>query len=171
MKNYLDNLIKERKNDIQTEKKLETLKAFLIEEGHATPEELEAATAENTYNESWDTFEIIGNEYKVYTDDEADEAAKNEIINSLWAFNADFIITHTEFWNTCTGREADEAIKALREMQSKLCESANALVKALIVDLDEFAEDAIDADGRGHFLSYYDGEEYESNDFYIYHTS
>lgn len=155
----------------QTEKKLDALKAFLIEEGHAEPEELEAATIENTFNESWRTFEIIGNEYKVFTDEEATEAATEEIKNSLWAFNADFIITHTEFWNTCTDREASEAIKALQEMQSKLCESANALVKALIVDLDEFAKDAINADGRGHFLSFYDGEEYESGNFYIYRTN
>lgn len=155
----------------QTEKKFEALKAFLVEKGHATPEELETATPENTYNENWDTFEIIGNEYKVFTDGEADEAAKNEIVNSLWAFNAKFILEHTEFYNTAYNHECKEFTEALQQLQSKLCESANALVKALIVDLEEFAEDAIDKDGRGHFISFYDGEEYESGDFYIYRTN
>lgn len=151
--------------------KLEALKAYLLEAGEATAEELKDATAENTYNDSYNTFEIIGNEYKVLTDEEADQEAAEEIKNSLWAFNADFIITHTEFWNTCTDREAGEAIKALQEMQSKLCESVNALVKALIVDIEDFIEDAIDADGRGHFISFYDGEEYESGNYYIYRTN
>jgi hypothetical protein len=38
----------------------------------------------------------------------------------------------------------------------------------MIDDPDEFIQDAIDSDGRGHFLSYYDGEETEINDYYIY---
>ena len=46
-------------------------------------------------------------------------------------------------------------------MQGKLCESANELVLALIDDMDKFVSDAISSDGRGHFLSYYDGEEQE----------
>lgn len=155
----------------EAEQKLAALKSYLIDEGEATADEIEGATVANTNNDGGDTFEIIGNEYRVLTDEEADEAAREAIINDLWAFNADFIITHTEFWNTCTQREADEAAAALREMQSRLCESANAIVKALIADLDEFVEDAIDADGRGHFLSWYDGEEYESGKYYIYRTN
>jgi len=46
-------------------------------------------------------------------------------------------------------------------MQSKLCESANDLVEALIKDLDKFVEDAISGDVRGRFLSSYDSEELE----------
>lgn len=57
-------------------------------------------------------------------------------------------------------------------MQGKLCESANSLVKSLIVDLDHFVSDAISADGRGHFLSGYDGVEIElDGDFYAYRTN
>ena len=153
--------------------KLETLKKFLISTNEATPEELAALTVGNAYNENYNTFEVIGNEYKVLTDDEADEEAKENILNSLWAFNADFIITRTEFWNTCTDREASEVIKALKEMQSRLCESANSIVKALIYDLDKFVDDAIDSDGRGHFITYYDGVEHwdSENDLYIYRTN
>ena len=153
------------------EQKLEALKNYLISEGDAEQGELEGLTAENTYNEHYNTFEIIGNEYKVLTDEEADEAAKDEILNSLWAFNADFILRHTEFYNTSCDREDKEFIKSLQDLQSRLCEGANAIVKALIVDIDIFVEDAIDADGRGHFISYYDGYENEQNGFYIYRTN
>lgn len=65
------------------QKKLETLKAYLLEMGHANPEELEDLTVENCFNDSCNTFEVVGNEYKVLTDEEADETAKAEILNSL----------------------------------------------------------------------------------------
>jgi hypothetical protein len=60
-------------------------------------------------------------------------------------------------------------------MQSELCEDANELVKAVIRDIDHFVKDAILSDGRGHFLSGYDGEENEIEHkkvmFYIYRTN
>ena len=80
--------------------KLESLKAYLIENGEAEKTDLEAVTVENSYNENFNTFEVVGNEYKVLTDTEADEEAKEHILNDLWAFNADFILRHTEFYNT-----------------------------------------------------------------------
>lgn len=49
--------------------------------------------------------------------------------------------------------------------------SANSIVKALINDIDTFVYDAIDADGRGHFLSFYDGREHEQDEFFIYRTN
>lgn len=148
--------------------KLETLKAFLINTGEATAEELAALTLGNTYNENYNTFEVIGNEYKVLTDEEADNEAKESILNSLWAFNADFILEHTEFYKTAYNYECKEFTEALQQLQERLCESANSIVKALIYDLDVFIDDAIDADGRGHFISYYDGKENEHNGLYIY---
>lgn len=152
-------------------KKLETLKKYLIESGEVEKSELEVATVENSYNEYCNTFEIVGNEYKVLTDAEADEEAKNQILDSLWAFNADFILSHTAFYGNSTPSEDEIFVNSLQEMQSKLCESANNIVKALIVDIDEFVENAIDADGRGHFISWYDGEEVEQDEFYIYRTN
>lgn len=151
--------------------KLETLKEFLIFTGEATAEDLAALTIENTYNENYNTFEIIGNEYKVLTNDEADKAAKEYILDSLWAFNAAFILEHTEFYKTAYNYECKEFTEALQQLQERLCESANSIVKALIYDIDEFVQDAIDADGRGHFISYYDGKEYEYNSLYIYRTN
>lgn len=104
--------------------------------------------------------------YLVLTDDEADEAAAEAIKNSLWAFNASFISGHTK------KGLSDAAQKALQEAQAKLCEGANDLVESMIDDLDDFIEDAIRADGRGHFLSSYNGEENEESvggtTYYIY---
>jgi len=100
-------------------------------------------------------FSAYGLEYAIGTDEQAQEAASEYIKQTLWAFNASFIIDHSKL------EYSSDVEKCIKEMQGKLCESANDLVKALIEDLDEFIEDAISADGRGTFLSSYDSEEVE----------
>ena len=108
-------------------------------------------------------FEYGNAEYAIGTDEEANEAAREYIADSLWAFNTSFIASHVK------PRLNDKAEKALQKMQSELCEDANDLVTALINDLDHFITDAIHCDGRGHFLSSYDSEEIELNGgFYAY---
>lgn len=100
-------------------------------------------------------YEVGRCEYLVMTDEEADEACEEQISGSLWAFNASFIAAHTR---NGLNRAAQEA---LAKAQAELCESANDLVEAMIEDMDHFIKDAIRGDGRGHFLSHYDGEENE----------
>lgn len=109
-----------------------------------------------------------GAEYIVLTDEQADARAKEEILNSLWAFNADFVISHCKNYNDMSQWEVESAIESLRHAQENCCENANGLVYALIDDMDEFVEDAIDADGRGNFISRYDGVENEQDGYYIY---
>ena len=111
------------------------------------------------------TFEAEGGEYLVLTDCEADELAAERIKESFWAFNAEFISSHTKH-----GFD-DSQIAAIKEMQSRLCESANNIIEALIVDFDYFISDAVSLDGRGHFISSYDGDENEVGEFYIYRTN
>lgn len=142
--------------------KLEALKRFLINEDYIEESE------ELTYQEEDNCFDTSVGEFLVLTDDEADEKAREEIRQSLWAFNPDFILRHTKAYENTTEYEDEAIIEALGEVQSRICENANELVYALIKDFDEFCEDAISEDGRGHFLSYYDGKEYESDNFYIY---
>ena len=114
-------------------------------------------------------YEAEGSEYLVLTEDEADWLAAERIKESLWAFNAEFISSHTKH-----GLD-DDQIEAFKQMQGKLCENANSIVEALIEDLDHFIEDAIRCDGRGHFISSYDGAEHEVGEkvveFYIYQTN
>lgn len=142
--------------------KLEALKRFLINEDYIEESE------ELTYQEEDNCFDTSVGEFLVLTDDEAEEKAREEIRQSLWAFNPDFILRHTKAYENTTEYEDEAIIEALGEVQSRICENANELVYALIKDFDEFCEDAIGEDGRGHFLSYYDGKEYESDNFYIY---
>lgn len=112
-------------------------------------------------------FECGNREYLVLTDEEADEATAAYIKDSVWAFRASFIASHT-------GKDLSAAaVKALEKMQGELCEDANELVLALIEDFDSFVDDAMCEDGRGHFLSQYDGDENEQRDadgmtYYIY---
>lgn len=117
----------------------------------------------SSYDEN--TFEYGNQEYKVFTEEEADEATKEYIINSLWAFNTDFILNYS---NIDSNTRVE---KAFQKMQSELCEDANEIVKAIITDIDEFVQDAIEEDGRGHFLSGYDGEENEQDEYFIYRIS
>lgn len=142
--------------------KLEALKRFLINEDYIEESE------ELTYQEEDNCFDTSVGEFLVLTDDEAEEKTREEIRQSLWAFNPDFILRHTKAYENTTEYEDEAIIEALGEVQSRICENANELVYALIKDFDEFCEDAISEDGRGHFLSYYDGKEYESDNFYIY---
>ncbi len=106
------------------------------------------------------------NGYIVLTDEEADEMAANYIKDSLWAFNASFLASETGY--------PEEIFTA---MQNK-CEDANDAIYSLIdsnksdTDINSFIEAAISADGRGHFMSSYDGNENEQSIngayFYIY---
>jgi len=115
-----------------------------------------------------------GAEYLVLTDEEADKATRDEIEGLLWAFKADFILKQTGFSDKLSSGEWTAMKAALEEMQNKTCESCNEFIKGLIngtCGLDEFVKEAIKADGRGHFLSSYDGHEWQQGDCYIYRTN
>ena len=105
-----------------------------------------------------------GEQYAVGTDSEADEACKEYIKDTAWAFRSSFICDYCNL--------PQELAEALEAMQSEKCEDANETILALIKKtdggLDGFVEEAISADGRGHFLSSYDGEENERDGFFIY---
>lgn len=100
--------------------------------------------------------------YLVCTDEEATQRAVENIGESLWAFNASFLASYTGF---------DEAVFTALQPQ---CESANSAILSLIGkdNLEDFADEAISADGRAHFLNTYDDEEAEQKIgdkyFYIY---
>jgi hypothetical protein len=111
-----------------------------------------------------EVFSVGNKRYAVGTDNEADEACKEYIKDTAWAFRSSFIC---EYCNL-----PQELAEALEAMQSKKCEGANDSILALIEKtdggLDGFVEEAISADGRGHFLSSYDGNENEKDGFFIY---
>ena len=153
--------------------KQELLTRFLMEEEGKEGEEINIINSESFYSTKGEyTDTITGNEYLILSDLEADDRAGEEIKQSLWAFNPDFILAHTNL--DYKGFQYAALIKCIRTLQEALCESANDIIKLLISNLDDFIDDAINADGRGHFLSCYDGVENEIFDpdthkyYYIY---
>jgi hypothetical protein len=83
----------------------------------------------------------------------------------LWAFKSSFLASETG-----VDEEVFEAIQS-----NDRCESNNPAIRSIIdvtCGLDEFVLSAVCADGRGHFLSLYDGEELETTvegiDYHIY---
>lgn len=137
-----------------TDGKKQALKQFL-----SIPDE----DMDNIKVTQWDEneVEIYGQEYLVLTDMEADARAREDIERSIFAFMPDFIISHCSTYENMSNWEYDAAKEALEKIQAHFAEGINELVKAMIPDMDEFVDDAICADGRGHFISHYDGHENE----------
>lgn len=112
-------------------------------------------------------FSSDDDEYLVLTDEEADAQAKDYILDSVWAFKKSFLDAHSD-----TISELDD--KSFAHIQ-ELCEGANKMILAMIDDKDHFVDDAILSDGRGNFLSGYDGEENEIESdgtwYFIYRTN
>jgi hypothetical protein len=117
--------------------------------------EIKSSEVEETGND--DIYIAESEEWLVLTDSEADEAAKVQIRDTLWAFNFSFLQGHLR-----KGIDVSDTLEAsIKDMQGKLCEGANEIIFGMIEDFAHFAEDAVKCDGRGHFLSSYDGEEHE----------
>ena len=115
-------------------------------------------------------FEHGRQSYVVMTDAEADDAARESLRDSLWAFQSSFLRSYIPALRNAA------AARAFDKMRETLCEDANELVSALLgAREDECLADAISADGRGHTLAPYDGEESEQRvegvTFYIYRTN
>lgn len=89
--------------------------------------------------------------YLILTDEEADEKCAEYIKDSLWAFNPSFLSGETGI-----------DISVFEAIQSNgKCEDNNDAIESCIDDMDSFIESAISADGRGHFMNTYDGNENE----------
>ena len=106
--------------------------------------------------EDWDeNYVIDGADYLVLTDSEADDKVEEYVEGSLWAFSPSFL-------SSITGVDSEvfEAIQA-----NGRCEDNNDAIMSIIsatnTDMKEVAEEAVRWDGRGHFLSQYDGQEIE----------
>lgn len=109
------------------------------------------------------TFEVWSREYMVLTEHERYKKAKEYIQETLWAFNPSFLAKKTGL--------SEEVFRVLSEK----CEDENDAILALVektCGLDAFVKAAVEADGYGHFLAYYDGEEevvnVEGEDYFIY---
>ena len=144
-----------------SEKRIEELAEFLnIDRADIVPDDY----TDNQFN-------TLDGDYLVLTDEEADNATAEYIKYSIWAFNPEFIISECGLCNNLSYPESCDLINSLRAIQEKICDSSNHLLTALVkgtCGLDTFIADAINTDGRGHFISDWDGKEYASKNFYIY---
>lgn len=160
----------------------------------ALAEFLDLEVDDDEIESGWDdvSFEADGGEYLVLTDDEADTRLRDYIEETLWAFNNDFLANfidaedivryeglETSFYDEDTEEEVElddeETVDQMygsvndwiKEQQGRY-EDGNQALLNVIDNMDGFVRDAEMSDGRGHFLSSYDGDENEQGNFYIY---
>lgn len=106
--------------------------------------------------EKWDgEYEIDGIDYLVLTDSEADDRVAECVEETLWAFSPVFLDSVTD---------VDEIVfEAIQD--NGRCEGNNKAIMSILdatnTSISEVAHEAIIWDGRGHFLSQYDGQEIE----------
>jgi hypothetical protein len=127
-----------------------------------------ASITDNALQDYLDTTDVpSGAEYECYTPENARSKAEGYIKDSLWAFTLKAIndagLLKIEL--------SDKALECLQKCQVELCEDANDLILALVTDIDELIEWAINVDGLGHFLNTYDDQliehEYLGNEYVI----
>lgn len=110
-------------------------------------------------------FDVRTCEYRVLTDIEAQDAAHTYIRESVWLFSPGYLAHFV----------IDDFEEAVIEMiQQDMGSEANPAILALIEagsGFEVFADDAIETDGRGHFLSPYDRKEVESGGFLVYRVN
>lgn len=123
------------------------------------PEGLQVAL-ENYIKNEFNT----SNDFLILDDDTRDEYAIEFIQESLWAFNSSWI---QDFLKEGIELETDQ----IEKITGNLYEDANEIIKN-ITDWKTMIHDACSIDGHGHFLSSYNGGEYEFSydgvDYYIY---
>ena len=116
--------------------------------------------SEETYTHYGLTIFSLGSRsYAVGSDSEADDACAEYVKDTLWAFRPSFLAGETEL-----------PVECFESLQDK-CEDSNDAVLSMVektCGIDSLVQSAISADGRGHFLAGYDGEESEQDGFYIY---
>ena len=103
---------------------------------------------------------IDGGEYAIASNEqEADEAAYKEIEDVLWAFRDTFLADMTGL-----------PVELFTFLANNDCQDNN-IYRQLIeskTTIKNFVDEAIAADGRGHFLSYYDSKELQIGEYLIY---
>lgn len=155
------------------------LKKFIAHRDGYTEDDMKSVTVARHFGSPYSEYryEACGEEFYVLEDERAYALAYQIIKDELWAFTPEFIAEHLKHDIVYCDVPVDlnDLRLAIRAVQERLCEGANAIIQALIDDLNEFVEDAIAADGRGHFISSYDGEEHEvtsyDETYYIYRLS
>lgn len=128
-----------------------------------TPEDIKNALNENIDRNTYCGLPILiidGDEYAIASNEQkADEAAYMAIEDMLWAFCDTFLAEQTGL-----------PVELFTFLSDNYCEDNN-IYRQLIeskTTIENFADEAIAADGRGHFLSSYDLRELQIGEYLIY---
>ena len=163
----------------KTDPKEVALKKFIARRDGYTEDDMKSVTVDRCFSNPYSEYgyEACGEEFYILEDERAYALAFQVIEAELWAFTPEFIAEHLKHDIVYCDYplDLDDLRLAIRAAQERLCEGANAIIHALIDDLNDFVDDAIAADGRGHFISSYDGKEHEvtvdGETYYIYRLS
>lgn len=125
-----------------------------------TAEDIKNALAADKWRETYQTLSVIiidDEEYAVAEgEEEANRAARLAAEDSICYFNPSFLADHSD------------VPEEVFEFLANKCFDNNEAYMSMIYDVRDFVDDAIDADGRGHFLNSYDGKEYEIGEYFLY---
>ena len=125
-----------------------------------TAEDIKSALAADIERDTyWDLPVLIidGEEWAVAEgEEEATKAARQAVEDSICYFRPDFLAAHSD------------VPEEVFDFFANKCFDNNEAYKAMIYDVDDFIDDAIDADGRGHFLNTCDSKEYEIGEYFLY---
>jgi hypothetical protein len=125
-----------------------------------TAEDIKNALAVDKERETYQELPVIiidDEEYAVAEGEEAaNKAARRAIEDSICYFRPDFLADHSDV--------PEEVFVFL----ANKCFDNNEAYKAMIYDVDDFIDDAIDADGRGRFLNSCDSKEHKIGEYFLY---
>lgn len=125
-----------------------------------TAEDIKNALAIDKWRETYQGLPVIiidGEEYAVAEGEKAaNAAARRAVEDSICYFRPDFLAAHSDV--------SEEVFVFLADK----CFDNNEAYKSMIYDMEDFIDDAIDADGRGHFLNTYDSKEYGIGRYFLY---
>lgn len=110
--------------------------------------------------------DFTGREFSVMTEEAREEQITEYIKDTLFAFKPSFLAGETDL--------PEEVFQTLCEK----CEPGNEPILKLIektCGIKSFVDSAVGADGYGHFLNHYDGEEHEIEvngvTYYVYRNN
>ena len=106
------------------------------------------------------TFLSGGCEYLILTDKEANARVDCIIRDSVENFSTEFIQRFTPI--------SEEDIRVIKETSRPNCILTECIEEGGLGGMCKFIDSAIQTDGRGHFLSPYDGEENKAGNYFIY---
>lgn len=97
-----------------------------------------------------------GRNYKIFTDEEANNAVYDFINDNIWIFDPEFILEQSDIKYT------EETKTSLTKMLNSCTNDCNSFILAFIEStcgIDYFVESAIKHNGRSFFIAFFDNPE------------